>query len=494
VNLAELRQISAWATDHLARAGYDAVVAGGVVGRVRSELGGSHTVVTYPPLDALAPADPVEVANAARPVDALNLYAHVAFCEFICPFCHYDTTLARPGTGESDRVRDYFGALHRELGLWKERLAGSTLASFYIGGGTPTSASEGRLLGLLEAAYAIPRSPGFLACVETSPMTATAPDGPAKLAALVGAGVGRFSIGVQTFSNELLRRTRGHDRQVVFDALDLLLGQVDDVNVDMIQDLPDQTEEDLLGDLVQIGRFLPAQVTWYLLRLRPEAGWYSRFSRGQLNLADPRESARRRLIILEAMRRLGYESSAGGRFVRHAGVHDRFKDIRAGLASALLGIGVSAYSHGWGRIFRNVYSQGRVNGIREYTRRVLQGTPAVHEALRIDEVEAAASLLVAGIRTGTPVPDEAPATAAYLGAARAELARLEAAGLVERRAGEYALTVLGKLFEEEIYSPRVKEALRARSAFWQPPAGLRIHSPASLLAGADAPPTPRSRR
>jgi oxygen-independent coproporphyrinogen III oxidase len=489
MNITELREISAWATDHLAHIGYDAVQANRPVGRVRSELGGSHTVVTYPPLDALAPTDATSVMDAVEPVAALNLYAHVAFCEFLCPFCHYDTTLARAKTGESERMRDYFDALHREFAIWKERLTGSTLASFYIGGGTPTSASTGRLLKLLEETASFAKRPDFLVCVETSPMTATAADGPAKLEALVSAGVRRFSVGVQTFSSDLLHRTRGHRQNVVLDALDLLLGLVDNVNVDLIQDLPDQTEEDLLSDLVYIGRFLPAQVTWYLLRLRPEAAFYDRYRRGQLNLAGARESARRRLIILEAMRRLGYESSAGGRFVRSQTAHDRFKDIRAGLTSALLGIGVSAYSHGWGKIFRNVYSQGRrVDGIQQYTQRVLQGNPAIHEALSIDKVEAAASQIVVGIRTGIHLPEGDPETAEYVCSARATIESLERAGLVEDDpVVGYRLSLLGKLFEEEIcslfYSSRVKEALRAKSAFWQSGAELRTRQSRISLAG-----------
>jgi coproporphyrinogen III oxidase-like Fe-S oxidoreductase len=448
-----------------------------LISRVRTDLGGSHTVVTYPPLDALDPIDPSEIIEAVRPVDAINLYVHIAFCEVLCPFCHYDTAFSNISADESESVRSYLGALASEIRQWKSLIAGSTVGSLYVGGGTPTAISTERLLSILHALEDIPRVPGFSCCVETSPLTTVAPDGKDKLAALVGAGVDRLSIGIQTFNSQLLRRSRGYTPETAIEALHILGSLIDNVNIDMIQDLPDQTEDHLLDDLDCIESIRPAQVTWYILRLRPEAAWFSRYNRAALEISGPIESVRKRLLIREGMERMGYISRPGGRFVRKDTIHDQFKDIRASLGSTLLGMGVSAYSHGWGAFFRNTFSRANINGIQSYVSRVAGGMLPIETGWWIDDVERAAGSLVFGIRTGVRVPEPTIANHSYVDRAVRTLAGLESAGLVSADAGgRYAITKFGSLFEEEIcslfYSREVERRLMSHA-----PSELKVALP-----------------
>src|SRR5205085_2706871 len=136
------------------------------ISRLRSGLGGSHTVVTYPPLDALEPVSYRDILKKVAPVANLNLYLHIAFCEFLCPFCHYDTEHSKIGAEESEGIRSYLHALQMELWNWKYLIEGSTLSSLYVGGGTPTAVSTERLLALLDGVYSILRAREFTACVE----------------------------------------------------------------------------------------------------------------------------------------------------------------------------------------------------------------------------------------------------------------------------------------------------------------------------------------
>jgi coproporphyrinogen III oxidase-like Fe-S oxidoreductase len=467
------RDLIDWSAAEAERLRCADILGSGVISRLRSGLGGSHTVVTYPPLDALEPVSYKEVIKEIGPVDRLSLYLHIAFCEYLCPFCHYDTAHSKIGAEESEGIRSYLGALHTELANWKLLISGSTLGSLYVGGGTPTAVSTERLLALLESVHSIPRAPGATTCVETSPLTTVAPDGRSKLEALVRAGVDRFSIGVQSFNSDLLRRSRGHTREVVIDALDILLGLLDNVNIDLIQDLPGQTAEHIVEDLVQVERFKPAQVTWYILRLRDEAAWFRRYARAALELPAPVESLRKTLLIREGMARLGYIAMPGGRFVREEKFRDQFKDVRSGLNSTLLGLGVSAYSHGWEMMFRNTYSRQDFNGIRSYVERVNSVGYGIETGLRIDEVERAASTLVAGIRSGVELPAPTPATEHYITYATALLGELEAAGLVARDSrGLHSMTRLGSLFEEEVCALLYSTEVRRRLA-GQRPTGKR---------------------
>lgn len=467
-----LKHVRSWSIEEAARLGLGDDGTAGSLRRVRVGLGGSHTVVTYPPLDALEPVSAQTVTEAIEPTGRLNLYAHVAFCEFICPFCHYVKTLSRVDN-QGGLAGSYVEALYAEIERWMALLRGSTLASIYIGGGTPTAMPTAKLVRLVEALSNLTKEPHFRACVETSPLTVTAAGGAEKLCALRDAGVNRFSIGVQSFNDYVLRHTRGHGRDAVLQALEAISKLGVEFNVDLMQDLPFQTEESLIDDLEWVDRFRPPQVTWYIMRLHQEASWYRIYSRGDLALADS-HSARWRLLVREGMRRLGYTPIPGGRFVLDAGCTDLFKEVRAGTESRMLGMGASAYSHGWGWFFRNSFSQSLKSGISGYVERIRQNGFAVETALPLDPEEQAAGALVAGIRSGMQLPSPTPETQEYLESALGTLRGLHDSGFVQSDAtGTWSLTELGALFEEEIcslfYTSAVKQRLGA--AYWATPGG-----------------------
>jgi len=345
------------------------------------------------------------------------------------------------------------------------------LKSIYIGGGTPTVIREEKLLSLFEKAIDIPHEPDFKACIETSPLTTVAGDGYHRLAAMVKAGVNRLSIGVQTFDTGLLRQSRGDDLNVILKALDIISEFNIEVNVDLIQDLPNQSDKSILKDIVQINRFKPDQVTWYILRLRPDAGWHQKHMRGSLDVCDSLESARKRLLIRKAMQSIGYTPRPGGRFMRTDSLRDEFKRIRGGSDSTMLGIGVSAYSHGWGHIFRNIHSSRTSSGVKNYVTEMKEKDTAIYEGLPLSEIELAAAKLVQGIRAEITVPETNDSIRSYIDDVMSLLDFLGKSGLVQTKDDRHvSLTELGKLFEEEIcslfYSPAVKDTLEKRWAWW----------------------------
>ena len=470
MNLTDLSSLIQWSKNEIERLGCGDVLRSGAIERVRSGLGGSHTVATYPPLDALEKIDPEYVVSGLVSTERLNLYLHLPFCEHSCPYCHYDTHLKKIGY-DNRWEHEYLEALTKELIVWKERLHGSTLKSIYIGGGTPTIIEEEKLLPLIERAFDIPHEPDFKACVETSPITTVEGEGYHRLAAMIKAGINRLSIGIQTFDPGLLRQSRGDDLNVILKALDMISELDIEVNIDLIQDLPNQSDKSILKDIVQIDRFKPDQVTWYILRLRPDSGWYQKYTRGSLDICNSLESARKALLIRKAMQSIGYTPRPGGRFMRIESLRDDFKRVRGGLDSTMLGMGVSAYSHGWGYIFRNIHSSGSFGGVKNYIANMKEKDTAIHEGLRLTEVEVAAGKLVQGIRAGITITDTNDSIRSYMYEVMNLLDSLRKNGLVEIENDRHvSLTELGELFEEEIcslfYSPTIKKILGKKSAWW----------------------------
>jgi oxygen-independent coproporphyrinogen-3 oxidase len=446
----------------------DKALASGLVRRVRSGLGGSHTVVTYPPLAALEPvARAQDVERELAPAANLNLYFHLPYCEHVCAFCHYAKTFSAIDA-VGDEMHSYLGAMDREIERRRSLIARSTVRSVYVGGGTPTVLSTEALSRLLGTINGLVTGEPPRMCVEVSPQTIMAAGGPEKLALMRGAGVDRISIGVQTFSDRLLKRHRGHDQTAVIGACGRILSAGFKVNIDLIQDLPGQRWVDLELDCHWVEQLRPDQVTWYILRPERGSAWYKPLKDQRLSgMPSDSTSAKWRLRLLDRMERAGYRNESGGRFL--AGTFsDHYKQVRSGLDQNLLGIGLSSYSHGWGWFFRNVHLTSTRAGVRAYVGRCDRGESPIEAGLPLAAERGAAERLRA-LRTHLPhsliaeAGDEAEGLVRLLEAFARE-------GLVSWSPAGWSLSRLGLAFEEEIlslfFSPKIRRTLARRRAYW----------------------------
>lgn len=432
--------------------------------RVRAGLGGSHTVVTYPPLDVLSQG----AVTVRTPEAGYHLYIHIAFCEFACGFCHYQKSIVTaPG---AEGVSSYVDALIADIGRLLDR--NSQVQSVYIGGGTPTSVPEHdllRILGVLERRVrdfnSIPVN------VECSPLTMCGDKGNALARQLQQSGVNRLSMGVQTFDEALLPRLRGHTLSQLDSAICNIALWFPNWNVDLIQDLPGQSDASIVNDCQSIGAYSPPQVSWYILRLHPGSSWYRTWqsSPGRIALAPTPASVERRLCVVTELTRLGYVRSIGGRFLRGA-PEDQFKRVRGELTSDLVGIGASAYSHIGSAFFRNGTAHNGSSGIRAYADAANDGSQQIGVCWEIGEDDRCAAEIIAGLRTrlSKRMLDAAPEVERQDWARCLE--KLEDMGVVEADEDAFSLSDRGLAFEEEVcslfYPRNVRNSLRARGAYW----------------------------
>lgn len=183
------------------------------------------------------------------------LYIHVPFCEELCPFCafmrvKYDSELAMP----------YFEALKKEIELFSQR--GFRFDSIYVGGGTPTILPEKlvEIIGLAKSLWPISQI-----SVETNPNHLV----PEILDTLVEIGVNRLSVGVQSFDDGILKSVERFEKygsgEVIKEMLSSIVGKFDTLNVDMIFNFPNQTDEIIVRDIEIIKEIKAQQVTWYPL-------------------------------------------------------------------------------------------------------------------------------------------------------------------------------------------------------------------------------------
>ncbi|MDR1421670.1 MAG: coproporphyrinogen III oxidase family protein, partial [Coriobacteriales bacterium] len=198
------------------------------------------------------------VLPAPQPGQHYMLYAHIPFCERLCPYCSFNRYPYR-----EDRARSYFADLRAEMVLLAKR--GYDFAALYIGGGTPTILVD-ELVATIDQARSL-FSITEVSC-ETNPNHLI----PEVLDALDGR-VQRLSVGIQSFDDGLLRQMDRLDKYGSgLENLERLLrvrNRFDALNVDMIYNFPSQTEDILIHDLACVLECDCSQVTFYPLMASP---------------------------------------------------------------------------------------------------------------------------------------------------------------------------------------------------------------------------------
>ncbi len=183
------------------------------------------------------------------------LYMHVPFCEKLCPYCSFHRV-----TFDEALCREYFGALRKELSLYKER--GFTFEGIYAGGGTPTVMVDelAATLGHAKSLFPIREI-----SVETNPNHLT----DRHLDVLKKAGVNRLSVGIQSFDDALLKAMDRYEKYgsgaSIAARLKEIGGVFDTLNADMIFNFARQSAESLKADIDRLLDTGVDQVTYYPL-------------------------------------------------------------------------------------------------------------------------------------------------------------------------------------------------------------------------------------
>ncbi len=307
-----------------------------------------------------APAQPAPPA-VAQP---LQLYVHIPFCESLCPFCSFHRVQFR-----EEKAAPYFQALRAEIRSYHAR--GFSFTDAYVGGGTPTIAPEelGATLALIRSLW-----PVRTISVETNPNHLREP----VLAALSAAGVGRLSVGVQSFDDELLRQMQRYDAYgsgaEIRERLAAARGRFPTLNVDMIFNLPNQTRAMLQRDLATLLELDVDQVSFYPLMTASSAR--QRMDR-TLGRVDPGRRHEFYRDILAALRPR-YRASSAWCFTRAGQAADAsLIDEYIVDHDEFVGVGSGAFSYLDGRLYTTTFS------LNQYRRLIAAGGSAITQSKRL---------------------------------------------------------------------------------------------------------------
>ena len=292
---------------------------------------------------------PVDSLPAPEPGKPYLLYAHVPFCERLCPYCSFN----RYPFAE-DPARTYFKSLREQMRMVAE--LGYSFDSLYIGGGTPTILVD-------ELCQTIDLARELFGTLEVS--TETNPNHliPEILEPLKDR-VQRMSVGVQSFDDELLKQMDRYDKYgsgaEILERLQSLEGFFHSLNVDMIFNFPSQTEEVLRRDIEMVKASRCNQTTFYpLMASRSVAAQLKR----TVGMVDYDREARYYEVLSKELSDT-FEFSTAWTFSRTGGgmIDEYIVDYEE-----YVGIGSGAFSYLRGDIYLTTFS------LRDYNAAIVEG-------------------------------------------------------------------------------------------------------------------------
>ncbi|MBI3937284.1 MAG: oxygen-independent coproporphyrinogen III oxidase-like protein, partial [Betaproteobacteria bacterium] len=367
----------------------------------------------------------------------LSLYVHIPWCVRKCPYCDFNSHEARSTVPEREYVEALVADLERALpSIW-----GRPVYSVFFGGGTPSLFSGESIDAILAAVRArVPLAADAEVTLEANPGTVEA----AKFRAFRAVGVNRLSLGIQSFSPRHLKAIgRIHDDAEARHAIEIARGHFDNVNLDIMYALPEQTPEEARADIAAAIGYAPQHISAYHLTIEPNTYFY----RFPPQLPDDDTAAAMQEGIEAALAAAGYEHYETSAFAK-PGMRSRH-NLNYWLFGDYLGIGAGAHSKLSlpGRVLR----QMRYKQPRRYMEMTAQGKP-VQEEHEVAPREISFEFMMNALRLteGFPVALFEERAGLPLTTALRGLEEAERRGLVARDLTRVAPTALGRRYLNDL--------------------------------------------
>ena len=315
----------------------------------------------------------------------LSLYIHIPFCVRKCRYCGFYSTAYSLG-----RADEFISGLKHEAARYKNDFSRRPFSSIYIGGGTPTALSPKQLellARVIREHFPIDDRVEFT--VEANPSSVTSE----KLSLLLDQGVNRLSLGVQSFSDEILKTLgRLHTGEQAADAFRLARSAgFENIGVDLIYGIPGQTETHWEETLDAAIALKPEHLSAYSLSLDDGSQFMRESQAGGFTLPDDEVVAAMYERAVKTLNNAGYEQyeisnfSLPGYECRHnMNYWDR---------GEYLGLGPGAWSFISGRRYTNI------SDTAEYSKRLSDGRSVIAAQETIGPVPSARETIFLGLRT-----------------------------------------------------------------------------------------------
>ena len=215
------------------------------------------------------------IENVEMNKKPISLYIHFPWCEVKCPYCDFNSYVLKHKKIDVD---DYIDRLLLELDERKKHYPQKDIQSVFFGGGTPSLMSASQISKVLERVTELFNPiDSFEVTIEMNPESVT----DKLIKKLKSTLVNRISMGVQSFNDEHLKVLgRIHNSNKALKSLDIICESFDNVNIDVMYGLPNQSTKAAMKDLETALQFPITHFSWYQLTLEPQTAFYKNIPKG----------------------------------------------------------------------------------------------------------------------------------------------------------------------------------------------------------------------
>ena len=371
----------------------------------------------------------------------LSIYLHWPWCVRKCPYCDFNSHGAPKDLGALEGA--YVDALLLDLETWLADAGNRPIESIFIGGGTPSLMSGSAMKRLLDGVRArFTLASGAEITMEANPGTAEA----GKFAAFREAGVNRLSIGIQSFSDERLKRLgRIHDVREAREAIRLAREIFENFNLDLMYALPGEHLDGLREELDEAASSGAAHLSCYQLTIEPGTAFAKHVPE---ELPDLDETAEMGDFVESFLAVHGFERyevsgyAKAGRRCRHNQNYWTFGDYLAAGAGA----------HGKVTGAKGIRREMRLMNPRQYLSALEKGRSAAAEVHAVEPEDLPFEFMLNALRLleGVPECTFTERTGLPISTIEPVLRDLRARGLIADEPGRIRTTRLGLNFLSDV--------------------------------------------
>ena len=316
-------------------------------------------------------------------MDKISLYIHIPFCAQKCLYCDF------PSFARKDHLRKaYIEALNKEIISLREKYNNLEINTIFIGGGTPSVLEADELECLLKEVAKLNMAKDIEYSMECNPGNLTEE----KLEVMKKYGVNRISMGLQAKQDNLLKGLGRIHNYKTFKENFLLAKKVgfNNINVDLMFGLPNQSLNEWEETLREIISLEPAHISAYSLIIEEGTAFYNLYENDKLKLPTEEEERKMYHLAKKILEENGFNQYEISNYAKEG------KECRHNLAywnmDNWIGVGSAAASYINGKRIKNISS------VEEYINSINERGEAVEEIINNSKNDNMEEFMFMGLR------------------------------------------------------------------------------------------------
>lgn len=269
----------------------------------------------------------------------LGIYIHIPFCKQKCYYCDFVSF-----SNKEEYIEKYVETLKREIDSYD--LSNYNITTIYIGGGTPSRIPSEKIQEILEKIrQKISKNQtkweNIEITIELNPGTVDEE----KIKKYKKIGINRLSIGLQSTNNKLLKEIgRIHTFEDFKDTYNTVKKvSFENINVDLMIGLPNQTISDVKDSLNEIIKLNPTHVSVYSLIVEENTKMEKLINNKELQLPDEELERQMYWYVKNTLELNGYNHYEISNFAKKG--KESKHNLNCWEQKEYIGLGLAAYSY-----------------------------------------------------------------------------------------------------------------------------------------------------